>query len=340
MPDRSTLIATAVAVVAGVVATFIARAFARRFGVLDHPNPIVPQHTRPVAYLGGAGILLGLGLTFVAAAILERYGVLAQRGLPGIPWLVAIPAILFTAVGTADDLLRFSARRKLALQLAASTVAVWLGASFPFTGQPLADAGLSIVWFALVVNAFNLTDVCDGLAAGLACIAFVAVAAVEPRLAPISLVFGGVVVGFLAFNRPPATIYLGDGGSHLLGFLVGVTVLAAGAQRARWPFLASAILLIIVPVFELVFLVVVRARKGLPWWRGSPDHFSLRLQQAGLSRGATDMVAWGVAAVAAVIAVWLPRIPRPGQAGVLAAVVLALGFAWRALLRWEVRRDG
>jgi UDP-GlcNAc:undecaprenyl-phosphate GlcNAc-1-phosphate transferase len=340
MPDRSFLPVILVAFVAGVLFTWIARAIARWRGIVNHPNPIIPQHTTPVAYLGGAAILLALAATFVAAGLFERAGMTWLRSLPAVPWQVALPAVLFAVMGTADDLLGFSPKRKFALQLALSTLTVWLGAALPLTGNTFIDATLSILWFAVMVNAFNLTDVCDGLLAGIACVMLVAIAFLVPEIAALALVCCGVILGFLVFNFPPASIYLGDGGSHLLGFVCAVLLMAGAQRHPPWPYAASAILVAAVPLFELVFLVVVRARKGKAWWKGSPDHFSLRLQKAGLSRFATDVIAWTMAAIVAGLGVAVFRMPEMHRWLSIAAVIVAFAAAWRWLLRFEVDGDG
>jgi len=340
MPDQSFLPVVAAAFALGVLLTWLARAFARWRGIVNHPNPIIPQHTKPVAYLGGAAILLGIATALAVVGLLERIGLASSPNLPVVPWQVALPAVLFAVMGTADDLLGFSPKRKFALQLAISTLTVWLGAALPLTGNTFIDAAVSIIWFAVMVNAFNLTDVCDGLLAGIACIMLVAIAFLVPEIAGIAFVCCGVILGFLVFNFPPASIYLGDGGSHLLGFICAVLLMAGAQRQSPWPFAASALLIAAVPLFELVFLVVVRARKGLPWWRGSPDHFSLRLQQAGLSRFSTDMIAWVAAALIAGVGIALVRMPDVLRWISLSAVVAVLAMAWRWLLRFEVRNDG
>lgn len=287
-------IASMVAVLCGLLTCALCRALAWRWRVVDHPNPIVPQHTRPVAYLGGVGIAGGA----IAAAIVFE---------PGREWLlrhrgdVVLPAALMLAAGTVDDVRALSPAKKLLLQGLVAAMAVVVGARHGFTGAMWLDAILSWFWIVTVVNAFNLTDVCDGLVGGLGAIAFVAIALLFPEHAFPALIAAGACVGFLAFNLPDATMFLGDGGSHLLGALVATLLLttpdAHGAAHA-----VPMLLIAGVPLFELVFLVVVRMRKGLKWWRGSPDHLALRLQRAGLSKLRTDAVAWSAAAGLAALA--------------------------------------
>jgi UDP-GlcNAc:undecaprenyl-phosphate GlcNAc-1-phosphate transferase len=318
----------------GLLGTRIARALALRLGFVNHPNPIIPQHTRRVAYLGGLGVLIG-----IAGGLLFFCSLAAPACKMGSRWPITIPAALFLALGVLDDRLRLSAKGKLALQLACAVVAVGVGLTRPFTGIALLDAVLSCLWIVLLVNAFNLTDVCDGLVAGLSVITFLFLAWLEPSVAVLAVAAAGACAGFLWLNFPPATIFLGDAGSHLLGFLAAALTLSMAPSLPAWPYVPVILLIMGVPLFELVFLTFVRLRKGLAWWRGSPDHFSLRLQAAGLSRLQTDLVAWTACAVLCAAAAAVQASAHWLQAAILAVELAALAICWRWLLNWEVRRE-
>jgi UDP-GlcNAc:undecaprenyl-phosphate/decaprenyl-phosphate GlcNAc-1-phosphate transferase len=150
----------------------------------------------------------------------------------------------------------------------------------------------------------------------------------------------GATLGFLVFNRPPATIFLGDGGSHLLGFIVGATLLSvtSSTMQPSWKHAAASVVACGVVLLEVALLMYSRTRTGIPWWRGSPHHFSLRLQARGLSRLATDVVAWSVAAVLCAIAWFLPLFSDAMAITVTLAVAVVLAAAARILLRWDARR--
>lgn len=316
----------------GLAATWLARRLAPGLGLIDRPNPIVPQHTRPVARLGGAGVAAGaaaaLGLGWWLGLVTEA------EPLTG----PALVALLFLLLGLLDDWKRLAPAPKLALQAAAAAASLAAGLAAPITGVPFADAALSVLLLLTVVNAFNLTDVCDGLLAGLAAISLSALAVLAPGQAPLALAAGGACLGFLAFNRPPASIFLGDAGSQGLGALAGTLALQsiAGSEPDLWVRLVQVALVLAVPLFELVFLTVVRLRKGLQWWRGSPDHFSLRMQAAGTSRWATDLAAWGAAVILALLALALPALPRALQGATIAAVAAAALGCGLWLARHEV----
>jgi len=321
-----TLLAVVISAVFGFLASMLFRTIAWRCNVLNYPNPIVPQHTRPVAYLGGAAIAAA------TIAVLVSFQ-------PGREWLLAhreviIAAVLMLAVGTLDDLHPLSPAAKFAAQSAVAITAVMLGAMHAFTGVSWIDAILSWFWIVTVVNAFNLTDVCDGLVGGLGAITFLAIALLFDAHAFPAFVAAGACAGFLAVNLPDASMYLGDGGSHFLGALVAIMLLVApespGAERP-----VPMILIAGIPLFELSFLVFVRRRKGLKWWRGSPDHLALRLQRAGLSKLGADIVVWS----AAVMLVALAAIARRWGAEPLVKVsLLALFFAESCIAGWFLVR--
>jgi len=314
---------------AGAVSTLLARTLARRLGIVSRPNPIVPQHTRPVAYMGGLGA--GIGLAAVMLIL----------GSP-LPARILLPGFLMLWLGTLDDIHPLSPSGKFLAQAAVSATAVMMGVLAPFTGLAVPDGLLSALVILLLVNAFNLTDVCDGLLPVLmlvGCLGLLALGS-DPWLAA---AIAGATAGFLAWNRPDASIFLGDGGSHLLGFLAAVLVIdpaygVPGTAMSPWRLLAAALCLGL-PLFELVFLVVMRIRKGIPWYRGSPDHYSLRLQNARVSK-------WGVLGVSAAIGLILcamgQLIIRTLPAVRLAVLALAAaGFAVFGILltRMEPQRE-
>jgi UDP-GlcNAc:undecaprenyl-phosphate GlcNAc-1-phosphate transferase len=320
-----------VAFLAGVAITWVIRNLGRTLGMVSQPNAIATQHRLPVPYTGGIAIALTILVVTLAAQ--------AVAGRPAlIPTRVWIPATLFLLLGVIDDLRPLGAVTKILLQVAASASAIALDLRWYVTGIDAVDIAISLAWFVLMVNAFNVTDVCDGLVGGLTVI-MLAFVATRADTIWVPLVTMGAVLGFLVFNRPPATVFLGDGGSHLLGFLVAACLLPVVPDPAAvsWKHVAAAAVATGVVLVEVVLLMYSRTRAGIPWWRGSPHHFSLRLQAHGLSRLATDMVAWSAAIALCVIAWFLPRIPDAIALGVTLVVALALLAVCRFLLRWNVR---
>ena len=308
----------------------LARWFALRIGFVNHPNPIVAQHVRPVAYLGGPGIALAVLIALVAFPF-------AVKDPDSVK--ILLTGVLFLILGVADDRKAFPAGPKFLFQALLAGFAALSGLVYPFTGLLTADRALSMSWILILVNAFNLVDVCDGLLAGLATIFFAFCIIVAPAHAALSALVCGACLGFLFFNRPRASIFLGDAGSHFLGFMAAAISLTPGNDWTPHQYIPALGLALAVPLFETTFLVIVRSAHGMPWWRGSPDHFALRLQAAGLTAARTDLIAWSIAALLATAALFYPTLEGTGQLVlVVGAALAAAACAWHLLRLGPARR--
>ena len=329
MTDSNLLHAAGLVVVAISIAASIAvaRRVATARGLVARPNPIVQSHRAPVPYLGGTALIAAylalLAGSWALAGALPARDVLAR----------SVVALAFVGFGTWDDARPFGPWFKLLAQ------SVLCAAYLLAAGTPM-ESGLGLKLLILVglVNAYNIIDVMDGLlclVAGLAVLGLLA----TPSLAPAHLVpelvvmLVGLCVLFL-FNRPPASIYAGDAGALTLGFLVGAWSLAAAGGAVAQRALPVAGLWAI-PLLELALVIPARLGQGRSPLRGSPDHFSLRLQdQAGWSK-------WRVLGVTAVVGSCFAA--APWVAAHLAASAVALymlggaataGAAW--LLLWRI----
>jgi UDP-GlcNAc:undecaprenyl-phosphate/decaprenyl-phosphate GlcNAc-1-phosphate transferase len=315
-----------VSFLAGLSLTWCARLAARTLDIVNHPNKIVPQHTQPIAYLGGIGIFGGVAVTIA----IGRMGGLLAPSYPGEILSFWLPSLAFLLLGLFDDLRPLKPLPKFGLQAAAAGLAVYGGNIWLFTDSAWLDYGISFLVLIFAVNAFNFTDVCDGLLSGLAIITLVCAAFLFPEKQHLALVMAAACLGFLCWNRPPATIFLGDAGSHLLAFWCVYLLIR---PWSGWEGGVQNILILGVPIFEAVFITCVRLDKGLAWWKGSPDHFSLRLQSMGLSKYQTNLSAWCVALALATAAIVLPGVDAGMQTGLLTLVGIFLVAVWKGLRR-------
>ncbi len=314
-----------IAAITAAGATWAARELGLRLGLVSPPNRLVPTHRKSIPYLGGLAVATGVVVALGAVDELSQ-----------LDTAVAAGAIAFLGIGLLDDLLTLGPGTKLVLQAAGAAAPILVGLRLPLTGIGAVDAVAGLLWILVVVNAVNVTDVCDGLVAGLAAIALVAFAVSAPESRAFALAAAGACIGFLLFNAPPASIFLGDAGSHFLGYCLAVPAIAAGGSSlARDDVIASAVVLA-VPLFELVFVVTVRMRRHVPAWQASGDHFPLRLQRVGLSPWRTDLVAWSAACCFGLAGVALLRVDAPAlPAVVTVAAVAVAAVAWRRLLEYE-----
>jgi UDP-N-acetylmuramyl pentapeptide phosphotransferase/UDP-N-acetylglucosamine-1-phosphate transferase len=216
---------------------WLARGLAHRRQLLDHPNER-SSHEVPTPRLGGVGIWL------VTVVVSSTVALASAPGAPGgtYLWPVLLGGLIIAATGLADDLLPrgLSPVAKYAGQLAASVATVAAaGAFFHTAGQVLAAVligGFQVLVLTAYANFANFMDGSDGLVAGASIIALAALAFLlagsDRELAGAALVAAAATIGFLAFNRPPASIFMGDSGSLFLGFLLVALGLAwvAGAD--------------------------------------------------------------------------------------------------------------
>jgi UDP-GlcNAc:undecaprenyl-phosphate GlcNAc-1-phosphate transferase len=299
--------------------TPIFRDAARRFGVVDTPDGRLKTQKDPVPYFGGIAVF---------AAVLFPVSLFLRFSDKVSGLLLACSVIVL--LGLIDDIGRLSPRIKLLVQLVAVFLLLKSGIRIRIEAfPPLVCVGLTFLWMILMTNGFNLIDVMDGLAAGVATVSALFLAAVFAiRGSGIGVILclslAGALLGFLRYNRPPAQIYLGDTGSLLLGFLLGGLSIE-GEYTASNPYgWITALAIFAVPLFEIAFVSWLRYRRGVSILAGSRDHFSLRLRRWKLTRAQT--VAASCAAAAVVAAVGLLGMALPPVPSLFAYASIAFLF--------------
>lgn len=294
--------------------TPLAGRLAGRLGRVSPPNPSVDGHTRATPYLGGLAVFCAV-LPFLLSS-------------KEVGW--AFGAAGMMVVGLVDDFFALSPARKLIGQGGAGAVAVACGLRLDLSGVSPLDAALTLLWLVAVVNAFNVIDMMDGLSAGVGGIAglgfAVALAWVgQADSASVAAALSGGLFGFLVHNFHPARVFMGDTGSLFAGALLGS--LAVSLQRGGAGI--SGLLLLGFPLFEAVFLVVVRTRQGRPWHRASRDHTAQRLAQAGCSIRGAVLILYAAALLCAAVALFVlrqpPQVSYPA-AGAFVGVGLLAGW--------------
>ncbi|HYF50726.1 MAG TPA: MraY family glycosyltransferase, partial [Planctomycetota bacterium] len=196
-------------------------------------------------------------------------------------------------LGLIDDKRRLSPYQKLSGQIVLAIIAVAGGVRVTaFIGDTLPMQIASVLWIVLITNSFNLLDNMDGLCAGVAAIgsALLALVAMEAGQWNLAMVLGalsGACIGFLRYNRTPASIFLGDAGSLFCGYMMAcATVLATYYEPGRPSHLAIGIPLLIVaiPLYDTCSVIYIRLKGKRPIMRGDTSHFSHRLVDLGMSR--------------------------------------------------------
>jgi UDP-GlcNAc:undecaprenyl-phosphate GlcNAc-1-phosphate transferase len=237
-------------------------------------------------------------------------------------------------LGLIDDLGQLGPRTKLAGQLVAVSVLVKSGIYVKLSVlDPALAIAISVLWLLAVTNAFNLIDIMDGLSAGTAAVAaaiLMVVAHLDGRATAAALLaaLAGSCLGFLRYNFEPARIYMGDTGSQFLGLMLGaISMELAYTRHNRVSALAPALILG-VPLFDMLFVMWVRHRRGLPVMLGSPDHVALRLRRWRLSTRQTVVLSYAVTALLGAAALLMMQLSARGAALVLGVLgACALGAA-------------
>lgn len=274
-------------------------------------RPQVDRYHRSVIALGGgiaifltlALFILGgtAGVKFLVAPghlswlspTLTQHTEGFMNKLPELMVILAVTLVLF-GLGLWDDQKKLGPFFKLSVQFAAAiAAAVWADVRVEmFIENKFVTTALSVVWIVLIINIFNFLDNMDGLSVGIAAIATAVLMAAAFRseqvfVGALGLVFFGTLLGFLAFNFPPASIFMGDAGSLVVGFFVALLTLRTTyydptAGTTLYAVFLPAVVMA-VPLYDFVTVTFLRLKQGKSPFVGDTQHFSHRLKRRGLS---------------------------------------------------------
>ena len=309
-----------------------------RLDFVDRPGGRkIHANAKPLG--GGVAIYLGIAAPMIAALVYVNIAS-PPADAGGVPWQALwlgmrqqtplALAILATAgvlhvLGLVDDRRALGPYIKLFCQLSVVTALVWgadvrvLTALDSQLGGPWASRIMTILWITGITNAFNFLDNMDGLSAGIAAVcttAFLIAALLIGQwfVASALSVLLGATLGFLWFNFPPAKIFMGDSGSMLLGFFLGVltvrgTYLPPDAKLAnRWWSVFSPMIVLALPLYDLVVVSILRILRGQSPLVGDTNHFSHRLVARGMSKRTAVLCLYLVTATTSVAAIILPQV--------------------------------
>ena len=294
-----------------------------RLGLVDEPGHR-KIHDRAVPLAGGLAVLTALVLSVLGAAIAIKAGFLStsaeaplQHGLarraPQL-WAILLGAIGMTTLGALDDrhelrpITKFIGQVLVAALVAAAGVRITL-----FVESDLFSFAVTVLWILTLINAFNFMDNMNGLCAGLGALAafffaILSATAGQYLVATMALLITGALAGFLPHNFPKARAFLGDAGSHLVGYLLAVLAILPHFYSPESPrplAVLTPLLVLALPLADLVNVVVIRTLNRKPFYLGDTNHLSHRLVRRGLSKTSAVLVIWLLAAFCGAIAVWL-----------------------------------
>ncbi len=336
----SLMLALAAAAIA-LAGTPLTRALAARLGAIDVPDAR-RIHAVPTPRLGGLAIAAGILLVAWGSRLLPGPAArLDPRPLLGLSCAV-LPIL---ALGIMDDRRNVGPWGKLAVQASAAMVLVVFGYGIPLLTNPFGpalelgafNAPLTVLWVVVITNAINLIDGLDGLASGVVAIACASLWIVAHIHADFYVMFFaslliGACAGFLRWNFPPASVFMGDTGSQFLGFTLAAVSLLQNRKGTATVTLLLPLVALALPLADSAVAFMRRLVHRQPVFRGDTQHVHHQLLVAGLSPRGALFAMWTLSALFAVVAVMLESLPRVW--GLLLITVLgAVLFVTFELLR-------
>jgi UDP-GlcNAc:undecaprenyl-phosphate GlcNAc-1-phosphate transferase len=308
-----------VAFLATIIFTPFAKKIAPMWGAMDQPSAR-KVHLVPVPRTGGLAILGGMMAALVSVLFFRWLGIF-HFSYQIFGMILAASAIIFL-VGLVDDIRRISPVTKLIGQLLAASIVIIAGVSVEFISNPFNGLvylsafsfPLTLFWIVGLTNSINLIDGLDGLAAGVVGISSLALFGValvkgQPEIAGLLLLsLAGVAFGFLVFNFNPASIFLGDSGSLLLGFLLAVSSVVGSLKSTLFVVFILPAVILAVPIFDTVFAVIRRAYFKQHIFQADDMHIHHRLLSAGLSHRAAVLTIYVCCILLSLVALILARI--------------------------------
>ena len=297
--------------------------------IFDKPNSAHKSHIKPIPYLGGVAIILGVVITSYLTLFLSPFTAnnfwLATTALA--------PAIALGMIGLWDDIKNLDPLPRFIGQSIAGLVVASVLVSSGNLGNPTGlvaiDILISVIWVVGICNSINFFDNLDGGAAGTVAISavvltYLALSTDQSFIAALSLVVAGSTLGFLIWNKTPARIFMGDAGALFLGVLIAtLTVRFEPNTESSLGSFATPLLLLAIPILDTTVAVLSRLRRKISPFQGGRDHLSHRLVRAGLSRKLTAFTLWSLTGLFGIFAV-LISLPNSGYEVIIVLIALVL----------------
>ena len=312
------LVLFAVAAIVTILLVPAAKAFAVKVDAIDYPNAR-RVNTEPTPRMGGLAMLGGL---VAALIVLELGRALFGWADPFVPHPslevnyvgVGISVLVIFFVGAVDDVVSLNPKVKFLGQIIAACIAVASGLLLSSIRAPIGEGTVEFGWFAYPLTVFylvafanviNLIDGLDGLAAGITAISaftifLLSVMTGRPDAAVMAIALVGVCVGFLRYNFHPASIFMGDSGSLLLGYSLGVVSLFAVARASAFVSLLVPLIAAGIPILDTAAAIVRRLRAHQPIDSPDKGHIHHRLLESGFSQRNTVLIMWACTAALSV----------------------------------------
>lgn len=338
MPELSTILkilgALALAVVVSYAATPLVKNLAYKVGAIDVPKDNRRMHKTPIPRLGG----LAIYIAFLFSALL--FGSI-DRQMQGI----LLGTVMIVVLGVLDDIMTLKALPKFLVQIAAAGVAVYHGCVIQFVSNPNVFSAtaylnlewlsipVTIIWIVAITNAVNFIDGLDGLACGVSAIStasllVIALLVQEWAIAVVLAALLGACLGFLPYNRNPASIFMGDTGATFLGFILACLSVQGLFKFYAIVSFAVPFLVLGIPIFDICFAFLRRIAKGQNPMVADRGHVHHRLIDMGFSQKQAVAICYMLTAILGLAAVVLTSSGELRALILIGAVLIvgAIGF--------------
>ncbi len=306
-----------IAFLLSIALTLIVKKISQQLHIVDHPDTDRHLHAKPTPLLGGVAIFVSFWL--VILFIIFFHPIQGIERISNALLLAFVSSCLLMLVGIADDVRPYSAKIRLPLVAVAILVCAaypWLTKiTNPFGGYiQLGQAVGTILvfgWLMGMTYTTKILDGLDGLATGIICIgAFIIILLTsitkfyQPNVGLVATVFLAACLGFLLFNFYPASIFLGESGSMFIGFMLGVLAVIGGGK------LATALLVMAIPILDLIRVVYKRIRRGQPIFSGDREHLHFRLVDSGLAQWQAVLLLYALAFLFGITTLFLQSLEK------------------------------
>jgi UDP-GlcNAc:undecaprenyl-phosphate GlcNAc-1-phosphate transferase len=316
-----------------LILTPIFRDIFRSYGMVDQPDGGRKIHKYPIPRVGGMAIACSyLGCFFVVPLLSKN----PFEDKLTLVWNV-LPALgVIFAVGVIDDLFGLKPWQKLFGQLAAAGLAYWAGVRIVdvvgFHAESWWSLPVTILWLLTCTNAFNLVDGMDGLAAGVGLFATLTIflAAILHGNVPLAMAtfpLAGCLLGFLCYNFNPATIFLGDSGSLLLGFLLGCFGVIWTQKSATFLGMTAPLMALSIPLVDVGLAILRRALKRQPIFSADRGHIHHRLLDRGLTPKRAVLILYAICSLVAVFSLTANLVENDNRLSAF-VIILFCAVAW------------
>jgi len=281
-----------------------------RLGFVDTPDGKRKAHTGAIPRVGGIAIVLAYVLSFCTSSLLGHWSGRFESADLSLLWRLTPAVGLIFAVGLLDDIWSLSPYEKFAVQVLASSMAVLAGLRIHFFHyhqlEPWLEVPTTLFWLVFCTNAFNLIDGLDGLAAGLGLFATLTALAAglmseNLPLALATMPLAGALLGFLRYNFNPASAFLGDSGSYVIGFLLGCFGVLWSQKSATLLGMTAPLLAFAIPVLDVCLSILRRFLRMQPLFAADRGHIHHKLLERGLTPRRSVLLLYAVSCLYAIL---------------------------------------